>query len=360
MNKEQSWTQRRAMQPLRGRVVVITGASSGIGRAAARAFAGAGARLVLAARNEDALHAVAGECAQRGAHALVQRTDVGDAAAVEELARVAAEAFGRIDVWINNAGVGLFGPFTHAGVELHRRVVETNLFGTMNAAAAVLPYFMEQRRGTMITNISLGGFSPVPFAAAYTAGKFGLRGFMAALRQEVADVPGIRLCSLFPSVVDTPGFEHGANVSGVELKSAWPRFAPETVAAAMIRLALHPQAETCVGWPARLAKAGYGVAPATVERATGLFFRSYLRRAPVANRTAGNLFAPSDGRMTPRSGENGSSDSQRRRETTARALTWAGLAGAGAALAAVGIARWSADREGKEARGELAFGGWGV
>ena len=358
MDNEQSWiADRRSPRGLRGQVVVITGASSGIGRAAARAFARAGARLVLAARNEDALHAVAAECAQRGAHALVQRTDVAEAGAVEALARVAAEAFGRIDVWINNAGVGIFGPFTHAGIELHRRVVETNLFGTMNAAAAVLPYFLEQRRGTMITNISLGGFAPVPFAAAYTAGKFGLRGFMAALRQEVADVPGIRLCSLFPSVIDTPGFEHGANVSGVELKSVWPRFAPETVAAAMVRLALHPRPETCVGWPARLAKNGYGAAPATVERVTGALFRSYLRRAPASERTAGNLFAPSEGRMSPRSGENGSSA---RHRTGARTLAWAGLAGVGAALAVAGLTRRSTASERRSAKGDFAFGGWGV
>src|SRR5687768_9549429 len=100
--------------PLRDRVVVITGASSGIGRAAARAFADAGARVVLAARNKETLDEVCSDCTRRGAHALVVPTDVTDAEAMSELARKAVEAFGQIDVWINNAGVGLFGSFTHA------------------------------------------------------------------------------------------------------------------------------------------------------------------------------------------------------------------------------------------------------
>lgn len=313
--------------------MVITGASSGIGRATARAFARCGARLVLAARNEDALHAVAGECAQRGAHALVQRTDVADPKSVEELARATTETFGGIDVWVNNAGVGLFGPFTQADVEMQRRVVETNLFGTLHAAAAVLPVFLEQGSGTMITNISLGGFMPVPFAAAYTAGKFGLRGFMAALREEFRDYPHIRLCSLFPSVVDTPGFEHGANVSGARLKPVGPVYPPQHVAAAIVNLALRPRAEVSVGWPARAAKLGHGLAPVITQRLTGAVMRAYLRRAPAAERTVGNLFLASAGTMAPRGRER---PARIRRREGPSGLVWGGLALAGAACFAAG------------------------
>jgi short-subunit dehydrogenase len=327
---------RRRPHLLRGRVVVITGASSGIGRATARGFACCGARLVLAARNEDALHAVAGECAQRGAHALVQRTDVTDPKSVEELARATTETFGRIDVWVNNAGVGLFGPFTQADIEMQRRVVETNLFGTMHAAAAVLPVFLEQGSGTMITNISLGGFMPVPFAAAYTAGKFGLRGFMAALREEFRDYPRIRLCSLFPAVVDTPGFEHGANVSGARLKPVGLVYPPQRVAAAIVRLALRPRAEVSVGWPAHAAKVAHGLAPVTTQRLTGAVLRAYLRRAPAAGRTVGNLFSASAGTMAPR----GKARAPRiRRSAETPALFCGVLAFAGAALFAAGWLR---------------------
>ena len=319
---------RSLEHPLRDRVVVITGASSGIGRATARAFAEAGARVVLAARNQEALNDVCGECTRRGAHALVVPTDVTDAGGMSELARKAVDAFGRIDVWINNAGVGLFGSFTHAGIDVHRRVVETNLFGAMNGAAAVLPYFLEQHRGVLITNISLGGFSPVPFAAAYTAGKFGLRGFMASLRQELADERDIRVCSIFPAVIDTPGFQHGANVSDAELSPPPPIFPPEKIADAMVDLALRPRDELAVGWTSHLAKLGYSLAPLTTERLTGFVFRQYLKRAARAPRKQGNLFEPSNGPMAPRGGW------LERSSTTATVgkLAVAGLIGGGGAL----------------------------
>ncbi|HYD82432.1 MAG TPA: SDR family NAD(P)-dependent oxidoreductase, partial [Opitutus sp.] len=267
----------------------------------------------------------------------------------------------RIDVWINNAGVGLFGRFTHADMEMHRRVVETNLFGAMNGAAAVLPYFMEQGRGTMITNISVGAFAPVPFAAAYTAGKFGLRGFMAALRQEFADAPGIRLCSVFPAIVDTPGFAHGANVSGARMQPKWMVFPPEKVAATMVDLAMRPRAEVCVGWPARLAKAGYGLAPMAVEKATGTAFRAYMKRAESAERTTGNLFSPSTEPMQPSGGlRGGESDfsartGSARNKQRSRALTWAGIAGGGAALiAAALLVRRQAGPHGRRRRSDSA------
>lgn len=288
--------------PLRDCVVVITGASSGIGRATAHAFATAGARLALAARSEPALQDVCGECAMRGAHALVVPTDVTDAAAMVELARKTAETFGQIDVWINNAGIGLFGPFTHASIEENRRVVETNLFGAMNGAVAVLPYYLEQHRGVLITNISIGGFVPVPFAAAYTAAKFALRGFMASLRQELANERHIHVCSVFPAVIDTPGFEHGANVSDVELTPGAPIFPPEKVAATMVSVVLRPRAETSVGWPTPLARLGYGLAPVITENAVGLVFRQFLKTKPRAPRRIGNLFEPSRGLMSPHGG----------------------------------------------------------
>ena len=319
----------KALHPLRRRVVVITGASSGIGRATAHAFALAGARLVLAARNEHSLHEVCGECTNLGADAIVVPTDVTDAAAMTYLAHQAAETFGRIDVWINNAGIGLFGPFTHADIDANRRVVETNLFGAMNGAAAALPYFLEQHRGVLITNISLGGFAPVPFAAAYTAGKFGLRGFMASLRQELAEERGIRICSIFPAVVDTPGFSHGANVSDAQLSPGAPIFPPEKVAAEMVAVALHPRDETPVGWPSHLARIGYGIAPRVTERLTGFVFRQYLKRAPKAPRREGNLFEPSQGRMTPRGGWLPRPSRTRR---LARSVAFGGMIGLGGAI----------------------------
>lgn len=283
---------KTSFSSLQNRVVVITGASSGIGRATARAFSQRGAHVVLAARRERALRTVARECEQNNTGALVVPTDVTNPKAVENLAQQALAAFGRIDVWINNAGVGLFGPFVAADVKTHRRVIETNLFGTMYGAAAVLPHFLRQREGVLITNVSIGGLAPVPFASAYTASKFGMRGFLASLRQELSHVRSIHICGVFPASIDTPGYQHGANVSGVELRPARPVFPPEAVAETMVAVALKPRAEVAVGWPTRLAQFGYALSPQLTERSAGTFIRSYLKVASPALKSQGNLFLP--------------------------------------------------------------------
>ncbi len=341
MNTPFSRKPRLPSEKLRDQVVVITGASSGIGRATAIAFAREGARLVLAARNAPALQEVAGECASHGIHARIVPTDVADAAAVQNLVQQTLDAFGRIDVWINNAGVGLFGPFQRASIEEHRRVVEIDLFGAMNAASAVVPVFLRQKRGTMITNISIGGFVPVPFASAYTAAKFGLRGFMAGLRQELAPHRDIHISCIFPGVIDTPGYQHGANVSGAMLKPTPIMDPPERVADALVAVAEHPRPEVPVGLPTRAARFGYGVAPGLTEWMTGLFFRTYLRRADPAPFEQGNLFEPSSGRMSASGGWQSQPQS-----TPTRALV--GAAGAAAVVVAAGW--WWRSRQRKNTR----------
>jgi short-subunit dehydrogenase len=275
-----------------GLSVVITGASSGIGRAAARTFARRGARLTLAARREDLLREVAAECQELGAHAIAVPTDVTDAEAMEDLADAARRAFGRIDVWINNAGTGVFGPYMNADIALHRRTVEVNLLGAMHGAYAVLPIFKRQGAGILINNISLGGWAPTPFAAAYTASKFGLRGFAAALRQELGDQRHIHVCGVFPAMIDTPGLDHGANVSGRQIDPGPLIYAPEDVAEAFVSLVRWPRDEIAVGWPARAAQVAYALAPGPTEHIMGAVIRRSLDRAERAPRTQGALLEP--------------------------------------------------------------------
>lgn len=277
---------------LRGHVVVITGASSGIGQASAEAFAKAGASLVLAARGQDALEKVAADCRKFGTAVAVVPTDVTDTAAVAALRDQALSLHGRIDVWFANEGVGAVGRFHEVPMEAHARIVTTNLVGHMNGAHAVLPVFLRQGSGTFINMISLGGFAAMPFASAYSASKFALRGFSEALSAELADQPDIHVCDVYPAFIDTPGLRHAANYEGRQVTAPPPVYDARKVADAVVRLARRPRRTTTVGWVTNVARIGHLLAP---DLSTALVKRMVewaLGRATPIEPTSGNLFDP--------------------------------------------------------------------
>lgn len=278
-----------------GRAVVITGASSGIGRAAALLFARSGADLVLASRRAEALSDLARECERLGGRAIAAPTDVTNPDAVQALAQAAERRFGKIDIWINNAGVGAVGRLHEVDLALHRQTLEVNLMGALHGAAAVVPRFVRQGHGLLINTVSLGAWTPTPFAAAYAASKFGLRGLTASLRQELAPYPKIHVCGVFPAIVDTPGFAHGANRTGKSLDPGPLLYRPEDVARTFLDLARRPRPEATVGWPAAASRLAYGLAPRLTEAVAGLALRTALSAAAPGPSTDGALLEPQAG-----------------------------------------------------------------
>ena len=275
-----------------GATAVITGASSGIGRAAALAFAREGANLVLAARRERLLREVAVGCKALGVSAVVVPTDVTDAEAVEELARRAVAESGSLEVWVNNAGVSALGRLDEVPLEAIRRVVDTNLLGYVHGARAAIPRFRERGSGVLVNNASVLGHTGGPYVAAYAMTKFAIRGLTESLRQELRALPDVHVCTVSPGSIDTPFFQHVANFTGRAPKALRPVVAPERVARAMVSLAKRPRRESIVGGSARTIALQRVLAPPLHERLFAKQIENDHFQDRPAGPTFGNLFEP--------------------------------------------------------------------
>ena len=173
------------LRPLAQQVVVITGASSGIGRATAVRFGAAGASVVLAARNEVALQEAAREVEHAGGIALVMPTDVAKWEQVERLATRAVDRFGRVDTWVNNASVSEYATVEQMTIEEIERIIQVNLLGMIYGVKAALPHLKRQRQGTIVNVSSVVGERAVPLQSVYVATKHGIKGFTESLRLEL-------------------------------------------------------------------------------------------------------------------------------------------------------------------------------
>jgi NAD(P)-dependent dehydrogenase (short-subunit alcohol dehydrogenase family) len=274
---------------LRGAVVVITGASSGIGRAAALQFAERGSRLVLAARGVEPLRATVSECEARGAEAIAVPTDVRDEAAVTELAEAADSRFGRIDVWVNNAGVIAYGRFEQVPSEVFRAVIETNLMGQVNGSRAALMHFRRQEQGTLINLASVWSRVTTPDVSPYVTSKFAIRAFSECLREELADTPGIAVATILPQAVDTPIFAHAANYAGRRPRPIPPMLDPREVAHGIIRCAEFPGREITYRRLGRLVELLHSLLPRVYERTVPAAFAAGNYARERASYGPGNL-----------------------------------------------------------------------
>lgn len=280
---------------LRGKVVVITGASSGFGKGAARAFSEAGASLVLAARREALIEDLAREIGSSGGRALAVTTDVSRREDVERLGQRAVEHFGRVDVWINNAGVGALGRFEDVPLSDHVQVIETDLVGTLYGSYVALQQFRRQGSGTLINVSSVVGKVAAPYYASYCAAKFGVAGLSAAIRQELRQnkVRDVHVCTVMPTTFDTPFFDHVSNYTGHEVKMIPPVYEPHRVVEVMVRLATEPEDEVMVGTAAKVSGVAHQIAPEATERLWGAqVHRVQMEQAPPAEASKGAVHEP--------------------------------------------------------------------
>jgi NAD(P)-dependent dehydrogenase (short-subunit alcohol dehydrogenase family) len=232
---------------LTGRRVVITGASSGIGVAAARAFAREGADLALLARSPGGLAHTAAVAREHGATAHAIPVDLTDRPAAERAIAEAADRLGGVDVFVSNHAAAAYGPFKQIAPEDFDHTVKITFSAAVDAIRAVLPE-LERSGGVLVANVSTAGRTGVPHQSPYTAAKHALRGFLSALRVELkADGSPVRVSMVHPSPIDTPFWNHATSAIGVQPKPLRSTYAPDVVAAALVECAIRPRDELTVG-----------------------------------------------------------------------------------------------------------------
>ena len=254
-----------SLKKLSEQVVVITGATSGIGLVTARQAARRGARLVLAARNEPALKQIAAELTGRGTEVVYVVADVADEAQVRSIAQAAIDRFGGFDTWINNAGVSIYGRAEDVPLADQRRLFDTNFWGVVNGSLTAVAH-LKQRGGALINIGSEVSDVAVPLQGIYSASKHAVKGYTDALRLELehARAP-VSVTLVKPAAIDTPYVPHAKNYLEVEPRLPPPVYAPEVAASAILYAAQRPRRDVYVGGASKFASASSRLAPRTTD-----------------------------------------------------------------------------------------------
>lgn len=285
------------LKPIAQQVVVVVGASSGIGRDAAMAFARQQAKVVVAARNQTGLDTLLREIQQLGGVAIAVPADVADLGQVQAIAATAISTFGHIDTWVHCAATGVIAPFEAMTIEEFRRVIDVTLMGQVYGAKVAIPHLKQSGQGSFIAISSMEGRRALPLQSAYSAAKHGLEGFLEALRVEL-DHEGahINVTSIKPAVINTPFYNHARSKIGVKPTGIPPYYAPDLVTDAILRAAEHPMRDFIVGDVGHFLDFAQRLSPGLVDfTLKQIGFQGQRTDDPQAPQAPDNLFEPMAG-----------------------------------------------------------------
>ena len=278
---------------LRDQVIVVTGASSGIGLATVRMAAARGARVVLAARSEGVLATVCSEIEAAGGRAVAVACDVGSRADVQAVADRAVAEFGGFDTWVNVAGLTVYGPLREVSDADHMRLIQTNFWGTVFGSLVAVEH-LSRRGGALINVGSVASDLAFPFQGMYAASKHAVKGFTEALRMELlAEDAPVSVTLVKPTSIDTPLPRRARNYMDREPMLPPPVYPPEEVAHAILHAAVHPQRDIVVGGGGKLMTAGKEFAPGAYDLLAPAII-ALQRRSEAPRDPAGALHAPKE------------------------------------------------------------------
>jgi len=283
------------LKKLEEQVIVITGASSGIGLVTARMAAKQGARLVLNARNEEALRQITGEINALGGEAIHVTGDVGRYEAVRTIGDEAVRRFGGFDTWVNNAGVSIYGDVLDQSLEDHRRLFDTNYWGVVHGSMVACGH-LRIRGGALINVGSALSDRAIPIQGTYCASKHAVKGYTDALRMELEEAGApISVTLIKPSAIDTPYRQHAKNLLPLQPLNPPPVYSPETVAEAILHCAEHPEREVYIGGGGRaLAAFGYYAPRVTDKVMEATMFDLQKSDQPRSANRKDSLHGPSE------------------------------------------------------------------
>lgn len=282
------------LKPISQQVVVVVGASSGIGRITAIEFAKRGAKVVVSARSQTGLDSLVSEIQAFGGKAIAIVADVSDFDRVKAIADLAVSTYGRLDTWVHAAATAIFAKFEQISPEEFKRVIDVNLMGQVYGAMVALPHLKREGRGALIHISSVEARRAIPLQSPYSASKQGLEGFLESLRVEVIQerLP-ISVTNLMPSVINTPFYNKALTKLGVKPMAYPPFYQPELVAEAILYVAENPTRDFIVGDVGRILDLFQKLVPGLIDLVLALTaYPAQSTNELKAETASNNLYEP--------------------------------------------------------------------